>query len=74
VLDSAVFGALAPGNLPAGRFVIGPVAQDANDRIIYNDVAGILLFDADGVGGGAAVQFAVVGAGLALTSLDFLVV
>ena len=56
------------------QFVIGAAAQDADDRIVYDDTTGALLFDSDGVGGAAAVQFAVVNTGLALTNLDFLVV
>jgi serralysin len=54
--------------------VIGAAAQDAQDRIIYNSATGALLYDSDGVGGAAAVQFAELSAGLALTNLDFLVV
>jgi Ca2+-binding RTX toxin-like protein len=73
LLDDAVFGALAPGGLAAGAFVIGAAAQDANDRIIYNSGTGALFYDSDGVGGTAAVQFAELSTGLALTNLDFLV-
>jgi serralysin len=74
LLDNAVFGELALGKLPANQFVVGPVAQDANDRIVYNDVAGVLLFDGDGAGGSAAVLIAVLDPGLALSNLDFLIV
>jgi serralysin len=73
-LENAVFVGLTAGALAANQFVIGAAAQDADDRIIYNDATGALLFDVDGTGAAAAVQFADVGAGLALTNLDFLVV
>jgi len=75
VLDQTIFSSsLGLGNISAGELVIGAAAQDANDRIIYNDATGTLLYDSDGVGGTAAVQFATLSAGLALTNLDFLVV
>jgi len=70
-LDDAIFTGL--GNL-ADAFVTGSAAVDANDRIIYNSATGALSFDADGTGGGAAVQFATVSAGLALTASDFQVI
>ena len=54
--------------------VSGTAAQDANDRIIYDSNTGTLLYDSDGDGGTAAIQFATVSTGLALTNLDFLVV
>jgi Ca2+-binding RTX toxin-like protein len=71
LLDDAIFTGLgaAPGNsITAQDFRIGSAAQDADDRIIYNDVTGALLFDADGIGGAAAVQFATLSPGLALTN------
>jgi Ca2+-binding RTX toxin-like protein len=79
VLENAVFTTFAvPGNLArdltAAEFVIGTAAQDASDRVIYNNATGVLLYDADGVGGAAAIRFAEVTPGLALTHLDFLVV
>jgi Ca2+-binding RTX toxin-like protein len=75
VLENAVFTGLNAGApLGAMQFAIGAAAQDATDRIIYNDVTGDLLFDVDGVGGTAAVLFAEVSPGLALTNLDFLIV
>ena len=39
-LDDAVFAGLTPGALPAGAFVIGSAAGDANDRIIYDSATG----------------------------------
>jgi serralysin len=73
-IDNAVFTGLAGGALAAGAFRIGAAAADADDRIIYNSVAGTLLFDADGNGAGAAVQFATISVGLAMTSADFIVI
>ncbi|HYI47238.1 MAG TPA: hypothetical protein VEX35_02125, partial [Allosphingosinicella sp.] len=65
---------LTPGSLPAGAFVTGSAAGDADDRIIYNGATGQLYFDADGNGAGAAVQFATLSPGLALTGSDFFVI
>jgi Ca2+-binding RTX toxin-like protein len=73
-LENAVFTALGVGSLTAGQFVVGTAAQDGNDRIIYNSATGALLYDSDGAAGAAAIQFATLSTGLALTNLDFLVV
>jgi Ca2+-binding RTX toxin-like protein len=73
-LENAVFTSLGAGILASGAFRIGATAQDYNDHVIYNDATGALSYDADGNGAGAAIQFAQLAAGLALTSLDFLVV
>ena len=73
-LDNDVFTGLAAGALGSGAFNTGATASQADDRIIYNSATGALLFDADGAGGAAGVQFATLATGLALTSLDFLVV
>jgi Ca2+-binding RTX toxin-like protein len=73
-LDQDFFDSLGAGNVSAGEFVIGAAAQDANDRIIYNSGTGALLYDSDGSGGSAAIQFAQLNPGLGLTHLDFLVV
>jgi serralysin len=59
------------GALTAEAFHIGAAAEAADDRIVYNSDSGALFYDADGNGGGAAVQFATIGRGLALTNRDF---
>jgi Ca2+-binding RTX toxin-like protein len=73
-LDDAVFAGLTPGALPAGAFVTGTAAADADDRIIYNQATGQLFFDADGNAAGAAVLFATLQAGTALAASDFQVI
>jgi Ca2+-binding RTX toxin-like protein len=73
-LENAVFTGLAAGTLQAGAFQTGAAATQADDRVIYDPGTGALLFDADGSGSGAAVRFATLGTGLALTYQDFLVV
>lgn len=74
-LENAVFTKLtATGNLAANQFRIGSKALDANDYVIYNNVTGALLYDADGSGTLAATQFATLGAGLAMTSADIVVI
>ncbi|MFN0194179.1 MAG: beta strand repeat-containing protein [Aestuariivirga sp.] len=72
-LDDAIFTGLALGTLAVSAFVTGAAAADASDRIIYNSGTGALLFDADGLGGLAAKQFAIVSTGLAMTNADFFV-
>jgi len=75
-LENAVFTGLANGALTAAAFVANTkgLAGDASDRIIYETDTGNLFFDADGTGSGARVQFAVLNAGLAMTSADFFVI
>lgn len=73
-LENAVFTGLANGWLTASAFHTGAAAADAQDRIVYNKATGAISFDADGSGTGAAVHFASVAAGLALTNADFFVI
>lgn len=70
-LENAIFKSLKVGDLAAGAFYIGSAAHDASDRIIYNNKTGALLYDADGKGGQAAVQFATLNSNLKLTADHF---
>lgn len=72
VLDQDVFRAAgAVGALAEDAFHVGRTARDADDRIVYDKTTGKLWYDADGSGSAAAVQFALIDKGLALTSDSF---
>ncbi|QRM27802.1 calcium-binding protein [Microvirga sp. VF16] len=74
MLDNAVFTRVGrDGWLASGVFTTGSGARDSSDRIIYSKQSGALLYDADGVGGVAAVKFAQLSTGLTLTKADFFV-
>lgn len=73
-LHSWAFAGLALGALDAGAFAQGRAAADEDDRIIYDDCSGRLMFDADGSGDAAAVIFATVDHGTALVADDFYIV
>ncbi len=70
-LSVAIFSGIGLGALVANAFAIGAAAGDGDDRIIYDPATGALSYDADGNGVGAAVQFATLATGLALTAADF---
>ncbi|MBV5310346.1 FG-GAP-like repeat-containing protein, partial [Chromatium okenii] len=75
-LENAIFKKLLTvGLLGKTSFAanINGVAKDANDFIIHDTDSGALLYDADGSGAGAAVQFAIVTIGVVLTAADFVV-
>lgn len=75
-LENAIFAKLTvTGTLAAGNFVSNTTGQavDANDYIIYESDTGILSYDADGSGAGAAVPFALLAPGLIMTNAEFLV-
>ncbi|TJW39636.1 MAG: calcium-binding protein [Mesorhizobium sp.] len=74
LLDHAIFGALAPGAVPADAFVIGTAAADADDRLVYDAASGWLSYDADGFGGLEQTLFAVVAGDLPFTGSDFWVI
>jgi Ca2+-binding RTX toxin-like protein len=72
--DFAALGSL--GALAQGAFLSSATAvsgQDLDDRVIYNSATGRLYYDADGLGGEAAVQIATFGtrARPALAFTDF---
>ncbi|MCG7392246.1 M10 family metallopeptidase C-terminal domain-containing protein [Microvirga sp. ACRRW] len=74
-LENAIFRKLTKmGELNKSFFKIGPKAGDANDFIVYNKTKGVLSYDADGSRGGAAIEFAKVKPGTALTHADFFVI
>lgn len=60
------------GTLSADAFKIGLGNVDASDRIIYDDVNGMVYYDADGSDAVAAIAFAQLTPGLALTNADFI--
>ena len=76
ILENAIFTTLGEGALSAGAFEVGATAGSASTRIVYNQTTGALFYDADGSGGGAAVQIAIIGATThpTLTAGDFNVI
>ena len=63
--SAAVFVGLNPGGT-ADQFWAAAGAKsahDATDRLVYNSSTGVLYYDADGLGGDAAVQVALIGTG-----------
>ncbi|MBL8339068.1 MAG: M10 family metallopeptidase C-terminal domain-containing protein [Rhodoferax sp.] len=76
VLSRDVFAAFGGSGSPAsGQLRAGPgvsAAADADDFLLYDSSTGVLSYDADGQGSAAApVVVAVIGVGVALSVLDF---
>lgn len=69
-LSRGVFASLG-ANVTAANFVVGSAATTADQYLIYDSATGRLLYDADGSGTGAAVVFALVTPGLAITAGSF---
>mgnify|MGYP001765778972 CR=1 FL=1 len=69
-------GGLVAGALAATQFQsrADNLAQDADDRFIFRTTDQTLWFDADGTGAGAALLIADMQAGVALTSLDIVLI
>ncbi|HEV2865807.1 MAG TPA: calcium-binding protein [Allosphingosinicella sp.] len=73
-LKSSVFAEAGPaGTLAASAFHEGSAAAEADDRILYDSATGSLFYDPDGTGEAAAVLFATVGIGTAISASDFVV-
>jgi hypothetical protein len=66
----SAFSGLAPGELSAAAFVQAAAAFATDQRIIYNQATGVVSYDADGSGGGAAVAVAQLNAGQVLKAQD----
>jgi Ca2+-binding RTX toxin-like protein len=73
-LASDVFAAVTADGIAAGELVLGTAAQDADDRLLYDQATGRLFYDADANGAGAAVLFAQLSPGTALTAASFVAV
>jgi Ca2+-binding RTX toxin-like protein len=76
LLSRAVFTALAEESVLSTKlFAVNGAgsAMDDNDYILYNTSSGALLYDADGSGEGAAVQFAALTNKPEISANDFLV-
>jgi len=73
-LNDSAYSGLKSGRLSSAAFFIGDKANDAHDRIIYNNKTGALLYDRDGSGPASPIQFAKVGKSLPLTASDFLII
>ncbi|UVF22856.1 hypothetical protein HPT29_028565 (plasmid) [Microvirga terrae] len=76
-LDNAVFTKVgANGTLKSGAFWTNNTgkAHDKDDRVIYDKDSGVLYYDADGSGKGAAVAFATISKNLGMTNKDFYVI
>ncbi|MBL1208511.1 hypothetical protein [Geminocystis sp. GBBB08] len=74
VLGSGFGGGLITGTLLPTQFTIGSSATTSAHRFFYNSSTGGLFFDSDGSGATAAVQFATLSTGLALTNADLVVI
>ncbi|MBF9234144.1 calcium-binding protein [Microvirga alba] len=79
-LDNAIFKKLGTGTeikpvmLNKAFFIIGNHAKDKNDYIYYDNKTGILSYDADGSGAGAAVELAILTRNLKMTAANFFII
>jgi serralysin len=73
VLSKARFAGIG-STLDVSELRIGSHALDSDDRIIYNKSTGVLSYDRDADGDGAAIAFAQLSNKAILTTADFLMV
>ena len=73
-LARSVFSALSPGDLSTATFVQAIAAVTDDQHVIYNQATGIVSYDADGSGAGAAIAVVRLTPGQALTAQDIKVV
>jgi len=76
ITAAAFGGGLVAGALAANQFITRAdnLAQDADDRFIFNTTDRTLWFDADGSGAGAAIMVADLQAGAIVTAADILLI
>ncbi len=75
-LDDSIFTKAGhTGTLASAAFYAGTSgrAHDSSDRIVYETDTGRLLYDKDGTGHGAAVQFALLNGHPHITNADFVI-
>lgn len=70
--DDDAFLSLSELAFGTGNFVAGPAALDADDFLVYDSATGVLYYDADGSGAGAAVGVAQFTAGTTIAYTDIL--
>ncbi|NKJ43557.1 cadherin domain-containing protein [Novosphingobium sp. SG720] len=68
------FAGHAAGALTAGELALGPVATTPDQHLIYDQSTGVLSYDADGSGAGAAIELAVLTGHPALVAGDILLI
>lgn len=74
-LDASFFVGLPTGALASGALAFGTTAPASDDRILYDQTSGSLYFDRDGSANGhAALMFATIDPGQAVTAQDFWVI
>ena len=62
------------GKLKSDAFHLGKTAADKEDRILYDKKTGTLAYDADGIGGTAAIKIATIKKNTTVDLSDFLVI
>jgi Ca2+-binding RTX toxin-like protein len=76
-LDNAVFLKVGSnGGLKSSAFWSNNSGKvhDKSDRVIYDKDSGVLYYDADGTGKGAAIALATISKNLAMTNKDFVII